>query len=246
MKLYLIRSLVGEEELIANNPSENQISHLVNSIDWNKFKTIRLRKDDNNWIEVSGSLVEDGLAIIYEEAGVSFVIKDAPETLTQLEQALLSFFRGDEKYKGQEFVRLGTSEPSLSSPEFQSWKIDFDIRRKADNRERLLRFFVVLLVTASIGILFFLWYNDELRFLGRETDYAIATVVETKKIAIKGGYILLVRYEFEYDKSKYSGSFRVGKPLGKHYVGDRLKVKFVTNAPEVSKRVARLKRENEL
>jgi hypothetical protein len=246
MKLYLIRSLIGEEELITDSPSENQISHLINSIDWGKFKTIRLRKDDNNWIEVSGSLVEDGLAIIYEEDGISFVTKDAPETLTQLEQALLSYFRGDGKYKDQEFVNLGYTEPTPSPPEFQSWKIDFDLKRKADNRERISRFLVALFVIAITGILFFLWYNDELRFLGRETDYTIATVVETKKIAVKGGYILLVKYEFEYDKLKHSGSFKAGKPIGKYYVGDRLKVKFVTKSPNVSKRVARLKRENEL
>lgn len=65
----LVSDLDSNEILIAINPTESQIADTINSLNWKLFQCVTLKRDSNNWIVVSGSLEEDGLAIIYEENG---------------------------------------------------------------------------------------------------------------------------------------------------------------------------------
>lgn len=77
MKLVHIKGWTGEEKVISTNTSEHEISDFLTSLDWKEFNSVKLELDLRNWIDVSGNLSGDGLAIVYEENGNQFVSNDA-------------------------------------------------------------------------------------------------------------------------------------------------------------------------
>ena len=134
----LLSGLNRVETLISENPTKAQVSHIVNSLDWTNFNAVILRNNEGNWLEVSGSLDNDGFAIIYEENGVPFISEDAPEKLVQLENALQSYLFGNEKFKDKGFIAL--DEPVTKKQELKNiplWKFIYQTQRE-NNRYNLV------------------------------------------------------------------------------------------------------------
>jgi hypothetical protein len=103
MELLVLSDYGSKENLKKENPSESEILDIMNSIDWNLFHQVCLSKNDYDWIEVSGNLNEDGLAVIYEKNNEQFVIDKAPTSINQLIEIILSYYKNDgqfnKKYK---------------------------------------------------------------------------------------------------------------------------------------------------
>ena len=99
----LVLSDYGSIELIKKeNPSELEILKTMDSIDWNLFHQVLLSRNDYDWIEVGGNLIEDGLSVAFEKNNEQFVIDKAPDSIEQLTEILVSYFKNDgvfyEKY----------------------------------------------------------------------------------------------------------------------------------------------------
>ncbi|MBQ4820720.1 hypothetical protein [Aquimarina sp. MMG016] len=88
-----------EEKIVSDSTSIIQIKETMNGINWNEFHQVILSTDDHNWIEVGGSLIEDGLSSVYEENGQSFIINKPPSSIDHMTGILISYFNGDGKFK---------------------------------------------------------------------------------------------------------------------------------------------------
>ena len=99
MELLVLSDYGSKENLKQQNPSESDILSTMNSIDWNLFHQVCLSKNNFDWIEVGGNLIEDGLSVIYEKNNEQFVIDKAPTSIKQLTEILISYFKNDGIFK---------------------------------------------------------------------------------------------------------------------------------------------------
>ena len=244
MKLLLTKGWTGEQELISDNPTEREVSELLNSLDWQDFNSVQLRQDSKNFLDVSGNLNPDGLSILFEENGTQYVSEEAPNSIAQLEEALTLYLKGDKQFKNFGFSSDDITSQTTPNQEtaYDLWKVQFEAKRKIDKRNQQIGFFAAIIITVLIGSILYLWFTDELKFVGHETDHIIATVTEVKlKFGFKGQQYQQVKYEFDYQGEHYQGYFRGTSITGYHRTNDRVKIKFVTDDPTVSKRVATMK-----
>lgn len=99
-----ISVLVGQEPnfnltVKATDPSAEEIASIVRSVDWTRFATVMVRKAEQRFMEVSGSLrAEDGLAASYMDGEDEFVSSSAP-SLEEAIGLLQSYAAGDSSYK---------------------------------------------------------------------------------------------------------------------------------------------------
>ncbi|MEQ9305461.1 MAG: hypothetical protein RJQ14_16240 [Marinoscillum sp.] len=245
MKLLLTKGWTGEQELISDNPTEQEISKLLNSLDWQDFNSVQLQQDSKNFLDVSGNLNPDGLSILFEEHGTQYVSDEAPESIAQLEKTLTLYLKGDKRFKNFGFSSEDTSAkpPPNKETAYDLWKIQFEAKQKIDKRNRRIGFVAAILITGLIGSILYLWFTDELKFVRHDTDHIIATVTEVKlKFGFKGQQYQQVKYEFDYQGEHYQGFFRGNSITGYHRKNDRVKIKFATDDPKISKRVATMKR----
>jgi hypothetical protein len=244
VKLLFSKGWEGDDELVTVSPTESQISKLVHSLDWQNFNSIQLEVDDHNWINVSGNMNRDGLAISYEENGEVYVSKEAPTQISELETALKYFLNNDKRYKDFGF----SSSTELSSDEIKQsqnydlWKVKYEAQRTSERRRQIFSIIASLLIAGLLVAFFNLWFNNELRFIGHETTKTSASVVDTQWKPVRGGFIQWVIYEFEYQGETYRGSFRGTKYTGKHQIDDQILIKFATDDPTISKRISTLQR----
>lgn len=245
MKLVHIKGWTGEEEVISGYTSESEISDFINLLDWEEFNAVRLEIDSRNWMDASGNLSGDGLAIIYEENGIQFISNDAPESIQQLESTLLLYLKKDKRFRDIGFSSLSVNS-SLSTDkkaDDRSWKIRYDAKEKSNSQSHRITLLLALLIIGFFGSAVHLWFTDELKFVGRDSDFVTANVYDISWKPGKIGYTQRISYEFEIEGIRYVGYFRGDKFTGEHSVGDKLKVKYVTDRPSISKRIATYKRQ---
>ena len=99
MKLVLISNYGDESQIIADMATKEIIHQIINSLDWNDFYLLNLEKNDNDYISVGGNLKDDGLSVFYQENNDQYVIKDAPGTITEMENILISYLNQDDNWK---------------------------------------------------------------------------------------------------------------------------------------------------
>lgn len=99
MELMVLSNYGAQEKLVSDNPTVEEIIKTMNEINWNNFHQVVLSTDNNNWIEVSGKLNDDGLSSMYEENGQQFVINEPPSSVEHMTEILVSYFDGDGKFK---------------------------------------------------------------------------------------------------------------------------------------------------
>lgn len=243
MELELTKGWDGVNEFITDKPTEQLIAELVSSLDWQQFHAITLKTDDQNWVSVSGNLAADGLALVYEESGESTVADFEPETTADLIEILQLYLRGDERYKK---LRPLTFPDSASKPQLND-----DLRpganqknkSKTDRGYRIISFIIAIVVIGSITSILYLWSQDELKFVGHETDHTTAVVTSTESHYSGTKITHYVTYEFEYEGQPYSGYFKGKLKYRKHEAGDLVRVKFSKDDPNISKRVATYKKD---
>jgi hypothetical protein len=99
--------------------------------------------------------------------------------------------------------------------------------------KRALYTIIVFIILLLIG---YLWYVDELQFIGQKTQLTKAQITKTRFHHIGRGYYMQnVVYEFTYKNKKYIGEFEAGKIMGKRNIGEYVQIKFSTYNPDHSK-----------
>ena len=245
MKLFVTKGWTGEQELISEEPTEQDISKLLNSLDWQDFNSVQLQQDKKNFLNVSGNISPDGLSIFFEEHGTQYVSKDAPETISQLEKTLKLYFRGDMRFKNFGFSSEdATPKPTLNKKSgYDLWKVQYEAKQKIRRQNHRIAIVATLLIVGLFGTIFYLWFNDELKFIGHDTELVVATVTEIQlKPGFKGNLYQQVKYEFEFRGEQFNGYFKGTQVTGRHRVGDLVKIKVASDEPSISKRVATLNR----
>lgn len=99
MKLTVLSDYGSKEKIVSEQATSNQIIQTITGIDWHAFHQVILHKDNGDWMEVSGSLGDDGLSSMYEEDGVQYVINRPPSSIKHMTTILMSYLSGDQKYK---------------------------------------------------------------------------------------------------------------------------------------------------
>lgn len=85
---------------VTATPDADIVEKTVREQPWKSITFVALRQDDNNWIEVSGSLdPSDGLSARVSEDGVESISSEAPETLDLCISLMLSYLRGDNGWR---------------------------------------------------------------------------------------------------------------------------------------------------
>ena len=242
MDLYLQKGWEGEEELISKRPTNQLIVELISSLDWSQFNSVSLKVNKDNWINVSGNISEDGLAIVYVENGEIEVSDIAPDSTNILIESLKSYLNQDEGFKNRYIISIKQQDLKQKLKENELRRIQFEAQSKSEKRYHLISLVGAVLFFSLIAIILYLWYKDELKFIGHETDYTTANVIETSPRAVRGGYIQIVIFRYEIDGKAYEGYFNGSKITGKHEVGDLIKIKYATDEPDISRRVATFKR----
>jgi len=240
MRLFLTKGWTGNQELASEFASEEAISSFVNSLDWSEFNSITLEQDSSNWISVSGNLTPDGLAIVFEENGVSHISDNAPQTIEELEDVLVLFLQSDPSFKKFGFKSPQESNASLAQKDHAFWKVRFKANEMRERRKRWFNFFVAIIIVGGFGSVFYLSFTDELKFLGRKTEYSTATVTAVSPRNLKGGSINVIAYGFDFEEIGYTGYFWQTSTTGSFQKGDLIKIKFAVDDPSRSKLIARI------
>ena len=96
--------LVGQEPLFnlrvhSIEPDATTIDSVVRAVHWSGFATVMMRKAEQEFLEISGSLrAEDGLSATYMEGETEKVSRTAP-SLDEAISLLQSYAAGDSRYK---------------------------------------------------------------------------------------------------------------------------------------------------
>lgn len=99
MKLIVISEYGQNEKIISEKTTIEEIEKTMSLINWKEFHQVQLLQTNGNWIEVGGNITDDGLSCIYEEYGLSFVTTQAPNSVKELTEILISYFKKDNQYK---------------------------------------------------------------------------------------------------------------------------------------------------
>ncbi|MDW3196917.1 MAG: hypothetical protein R8G66_31360 [Cytophagales bacterium] len=99
MQLRVISNYGAYEMLVSDSVSLEQVRSKMVDLDWNSFHQVVLEQENGDWIEVGGNLLDDGLSAMYQEAGRQYEIRQTPKSVDQLTEILLSYLRGDNKFR---------------------------------------------------------------------------------------------------------------------------------------------------
>lgn len=99
MKLWTLSDYGQIENVISTSSTLKDIEQTMANLDWNKFHKVILEKPNGDLIEVGGSLVEDGLSVMYIEEGKEHVISAPPTTVNEMSNFLKWYLNEDLTYK---------------------------------------------------------------------------------------------------------------------------------------------------
>ncbi|MGL1885265.1 MAG: hypothetical protein OCD76_02025 [Reichenbachiella sp.] len=236
MNLILEQEADGKK-LTNDRPSQVSIIALVRSLDWSIFTFLTLKVDSQNLIEISGNLGDDGLAIVIEKNGTQEISERSPESITEVENILIDYLN-DNHDKISEYFDSQT----VLSQNYYNWKAAQESKLKHGVFIKLISIVVTLMIITTVVYGLYLWTSHEFKFIGHATSMSVATVVETKYRPYMKSMVQIAKYEFIIDELVYFGYFKAATAATrKHYIGDRVKIKYATDDPFISKRLATYK-----
>jgi hypothetical protein len=217
--LLVLSGYQSEKEASYDNISVDRIHEIMNEIDWNIFHQVLIFRNDSEWIQAGGNLKEDGLSCMYEEFGEQFVIEQAPVSIDQLTEILVSYYLKDEHFKMRfEFSSLSDDLNKKKEDErkLNEWRQEFRVRQKIENASKIRKLIIITILITSFSCVGYLWLTNKLPFIGRDTDTITAVVTKTKMHHIgRGYYMQTVTYQFSYNNKTYKGNFEAGQAIGK-------------------------------
>ncbi len=240
MKLFYTQGWTGNERLIKENPNESEISKLLNSLSWDDFNSVRLQQDSDNWIDVSGNMGKDGLSIVSEENGFAYVSYKAPESISQLDEALKLYLNNDPSFK--KWFKDDNAQTKITNKiSYELWREQFKEQQKAKKKNLKYAILAAVILVGSIGTFLYLLFSDELKFIGHDTTEITAIVIKMEVIPAYRGFRQSVKYSFTYDEESFIGYFIAGRSETKYSERDKVIIKIATDDPTISKKIARLK-----
>ncbi len=99
MKLWTLSNYGETEKTVSEKSSADDIDMIMNSLDWSQFYQVILEKQNGDFLEVGGSLEEDGLSVQYQEGESQFVIVNPPATVNEMTHFLKLYLAGNDAYK---------------------------------------------------------------------------------------------------------------------------------------------------
>jgi hypothetical protein len=100
MVLEVLETAGGKQQVVAANPDAETIARVVQGLSWSDITFVVLKKDENNYLEGSGSFnPNDGLSATYMEDGVEHVSRYSPKSLQVIVALLTSYRSGDGKWR---------------------------------------------------------------------------------------------------------------------------------------------------
>ncbi|MGM0579664.1 MAG: hypothetical protein ACQETL_03230 [Bacteroidota bacterium] len=241
MKLFLTQGWSGTERFIKEKPEESEISKLLKSLNWKDFNSVRLQQDSENWIDVSGNLGNDGLSIVLEENGISYVSYKAPRSINQLDEALKLYINNNSALKDKWFK---DDQPNTESPNrynYDSWKEQFMEKQKAEKKRLKFSIIIAVILVGFVSTFLYLFFNDELKFIGHDTTELTAIVTKIEVIPAYRGFRQSVKYKFTYNGKSFVGYFIAGRSETRYSEYDKVIIKIASDDPTISKKIARLK-----
>ena len=239
MILFITNGWKGEEKEFSKSLDQQVISDIVESLNWEDFNSVRLEKKNGDWISVSGNTSSDGLSIAYFENDVIYVSNEAPDSVNDLNVALISYFIGDNKFKSLGFCSATNSKESANGNfDYDRWKKEYEVQQVFERKKNRISILIGLFITGIIAWFFYLLITDELLYIGRETSYSEAQIVEFSYRPAFRDLHKFAKYEFTYQNKMYHGYFDASRTYVYENIGDVIKVKFVINNPTISKREA--------
>jgi len=123
----------------------------------------------------------------------------------------------------------------INSEKYLNWKKKYEIQRKTEMKSNVRRIIFRLFLLFTISTLSYYWYIGELQFIGQETAFVNAKIVDAKMYHIGNGkFKQLVTYTFEINNTIHKGNFKAGSIIGKQQIGGMVKVKYSVNNPDRS------------
>lgn len=98
MKLEAIQPREKDYRLVDDGPTPQRIESYVRGLPWKDITIVRIKKDDENWVECSGAH-GDGFCVICREGAVGRISADEPESLDQLILILQDYSTGSDQWK---------------------------------------------------------------------------------------------------------------------------------------------------
>jgi hypothetical protein len=100
MRLEVISEYGARTTELSDRATPELIKETMASLDWQQFHQVLLSKPNGEWLEVGGSLDPDeGLSVIWEEAGEQQVITQPPASVAELTGFLLAYLSGTDDWK---------------------------------------------------------------------------------------------------------------------------------------------------
>jgi hypothetical protein len=137
----IIFSENGKYEKKLKNISVEDIIKIMQTLDWNFFQQLMLKKDENDWLEVSGNLGEDGLACLFQENDDVHVIDEPPVSVEHMTRILISYFQEDDRLKEKNsFETYGKKLHFKKVPKehLDTWRKNF-ITKNKEEKKALIR-----------------------------------------------------------------------------------------------------------
>jgi len=130
---------------------------------------------------------------------------------------------------------LKSAKSKMPEKDYNNWKESYLINRKRKNFRSVKIFLLAIFIVVSITAVLYYWNTGELQFLGKETAFAKAKIIEVKDFPTTPGYFKqLATFEFKVDTKTYRGEFVVERKIGLREEGEYVKVKYLTANPEQS------------
>jgi hypothetical protein len=98
MRLEIHAPPDNDVSIVSDAATGRQIAEVIESQPWNDITFVVLRRDDDNWFEVSGS-TPAGFSARYMADGEEFVSSRAPDSLAEMSLLMASYLEDDGKWK---------------------------------------------------------------------------------------------------------------------------------------------------
>lgn len=99
-RLRVISDYGQAERIVTEEPTEEDIRSLMNSLDWNEFHQVVIDRGNGDWMEVGGSLDPGiGLSAMFSEGNRQSVIVEPLKDVGDMNSILLMYLASDGDWK---------------------------------------------------------------------------------------------------------------------------------------------------
>jgi len=241
---WIVQDATGVETLQTAPCSTAEVKTLASQIDWSKFQLVTLQQDEEHWINVSGNTEPDGLACLVAHGDSELFLEPPPFDSKEISEVFCRYFDDPDSFQQQlqtdHALRLEKAEKEASN--YNSWKEEYHRELPTLKRKRLLNIAIGIASVLAFAAIVWLWHEDELRFIGRDTQNTTAYIDSvTYTYHADGTSSQLAYYRFYHAEVLHFGTMEVIWIFNKQAAGDSVLVKYVKAQPEVNKVLKKFK-----